>query len=465
MAGRCRTRVILGPPGTGKTTRLIRVAQDLCSLEERKDALFVSHTTIAAKELGRRCGMDQATAKTLHSVCYGLLSLTRAQVVDDAKLRVFGKYLNLDFDEDNWPREALGVQAMAESSGVPLEEAYMNSSRPCGWSDVRYVCSAYDTWKHQNGFLDFTDMLTRVAHLKPESRWTKLFIDEAQDFSPVAWELVRLLARHAEMVVVAGDDDQAIFEWSGADPHGVDTFINEFGSDVEVLNKSYRVPHLAHAMAQRIAGRIRRRIDKTYDACDRTGTYRYTGSFDALRANDLRDSTVLYRDKSVRRDMDEHLQTLRMRFTSSKAPQSPYDKREAVALRILAKLRDGKTISVKENKALRGTLSSYALGLFDMSGVGALDKVNVYAMFDAPQELLEYLSVVDVTKPPEVRLSTIHNFKGAEDDRVVLCTGMSDRTSIGLSNNPDPEQRVWYVGVTRTKNDLIVAGGDNEYQI
>ena len=44
-----------------------------------------------------------------------------------------------------------------------------------------------------------------------------MFVDEAQDLSPLQWAVVRKLAERAKRIYVAGDDDQAIYKWAGAD--------------------------------------------------------------------------------------------------------------------------------------------------------------------------------------------------------------------------------------------------------
>jgi ATP-dependent exoDNAse (exonuclease V) beta subunit len=60
--------------------------------------------------------------------------------------------------------------------------------------------------------------LTKENH----NKFKVLFIDEAQDLSLLQWEMVRKIWGEAEKTYIAGDDDQAIFKWAGAD---VDHFI------------------------------------------------------------------------------------------------------------------------------------------------------------------------------------------------------------------------------------------------
>lgn len=51
-----------------------------------------------------------------------------------------------------------------------------------------------------------------------------IFIDEAQDLSPLQWQLYDVLKTKTKDIYLAGDDDQAIFAWAGAD---VKRFIEE----------------------------------------------------------------------------------------------------------------------------------------------------------------------------------------------------------------------------------------------
>jgi len=55
---------------------------------------------------------------------------------------------------------------------------------------------------------------------------------------------------------------------------------------------------------------------------------------------------------------------------------------------------------------------------------------------------------------PRIRLSTIHGTKGGEAENVVL---MTDLTYAAMrAGNPDDLHRVFYVGVTRTKDNLYL---------
>ena len=61
-----------------------------------------------------------------------------------------------------------------------------------------------------------------------------------------------------------------------------------------------------------------------------------------------------------------------------------------------------------------------------------------------------------MTKPPRIHIDTIHGVKGGEADNVVLIVDQTKRTHDVFRKNPDDESRVFYVGVTRSKNNLWV---------
>ena len=76
----------------------------------------------------------------------------------------------------------------------------------------------------------------------------------------------------------AGDDDQAIYRWAGAD---VDHFINLEGGS-ETLEQSYRIPSSVHVVAENVAKRIHRRFPKNYLPRTESGTVQRINTMDSL---------------------------------------------------------------------------------------------------------------------------------------------------------------------------------------
>ena len=73
----------------------------------------------------------------------------------------------------------------------------------------------------------------------------------------------------------------------------------------------------------------------------------------------------------------------------------------------------------------------------------------------------------ELSKEARVKLSTIHAAKGGEADNVLLIldTTKTIREAIEKSQDKeDEENRVWYVGVTRTKQNLYIMAAKKEDQ-
>jgi superfamily I DNA/RNA helicase len=69
-----------------------------------------------------------------------------------------------------------------------------------------------------------------------------------------------------------------------------------------------------------------------------------------------------------------------------------------------------------------------------------------------------------ITKKPRIKLSTIHSAKGGEATNVVLLTDIPYRTWKSYEKSPDDDTRVFYVGLTRAKENLhIIQPSTNKY--
>ena len=64
---------------------------------------------------------------------------------------------------------------------------------------------------------------------------------------------------------------------------------------------------------------------------------------------------------------------------------------------------------------------------------------------------------------PRIRLSTIHGSKGAEAENVMLLTDVSYATWKNINDQSDDEHRVFYVGITRAKNNLFIVNPQGLY--
>jgi DNA helicase-2/ATP-dependent DNA helicase PcrA len=71
----------------------------------------------------------------------------------------------------------------------------------------------------------------------------------------------------------------------------------------------------------------------------------------------------------------------------------------------------------------------------------------------------------ELSKEARVKLSTIHAAKGGEAENVLLILDNTKMIREAIEKSPDKEDeenRIWYVGVTRTKKNLYIMAAKKE---
>ena len=96
-----------------------------------------------------------------------------------------------------------------------------------------------------------------------------IFVDEFQDINPLDLVLVRAIAeRRGATITVAGDDDQAIYEWRGSSPQYILKPEEYFGVEFQTyaLGTNYRSPENIVRHSQLLISHNRKRVSKNTKA-------------------------------------------------------------------------------------------------------------------------------------------------------------------------------------------------------
>lgn len=452
--------VIYGPPGTGKTSRLMGIMKEL--RDERgvptPEIGFMGFTKAAAEEALRRLSLSRRskTIRTIHSYAFEAAKAEKTMVVDRSKLAEFASLVGMEItgsdEEQGRGDEYLELVNFSIAKKIDLWdgiEAMAGSHRNYDLATAKHFQATYEQWKDTRGYMDFNDMLIHAVRRPLDLGIKYLFVDEAQDLSPLQWDVIDSIAEKCRCIWLAGDDDQAIYTWAGADPHGMRS--RDRGRH-RVLEQSFRVPRNIHDIAQRISSRIMDRVQKVYAPVDAPGAVRNFGDFlhvpSPLAGEEV---LVLYRNHANRFAAESWLTDRGVPYTTGSGRPSWFQDRYANAVRSFLHWEAGQEPSENAKRAL--------------AGLGCHSKPTMpwWASLSIPQAHVNYLRKVDVFQAPTVRMSTIHAAKGGEADRVVLVNGMGEKT---FSNSEhDDEHRVWYVAVTRTRGTLDVVMANNPYPL
>ena len=480
-------QVILGPPGTGKTSTLLGLIED--ELEQGTDPTRIGFFTFTKKAVneGKQRAMErfELTQKdlpffrTLHSLAFRQLGLSKESVMDFKDIRELNEILNIRltggattdsghlFGMTHDDRLAF-IENLSRMRQISLEDQWHEVDDAVGWFELERYARGLALFKEDKLLVDYTDMLKLFLEKGDVPKFDAVFVDEAQDLSPLQWAVVRKVIKNADRVYVAGDDDQAIYKWAGAD---VDYLIKNAGN-ATILEQSYRIPSAVHELATRCIGQVRSRIHKSWLPRKETGLVRWEPSIELIDM-EKGDWLVLARTNYLLEQIDEHCRNEGWFFEVKGRPSISESKVRAVLN--WERLLTGTELPVAECVNLLKFIkvqNPNSLDVLDIDVSLTLEGLR-YRFPDLPEghwyDAFTGLSPKDIsyiramlrrgeriTKEPRIRLSTIHAAKGGEATNVVLLTDITARVYKNYQENPDDENRVFYVGLTRAKENLYL---------
>lgn len=137
-----------------------------------------------------------------------------------------------------------------------------SAADPTHWRELAAVYRAYVDLQRQNSVMDFGDLLLetiRVFRERPaivqkyRKQFTEILVDEFQDTNATQLQLLELLAGPTGNLLVASDDDQAIFAFRGSNIGNVLQFRERFPrAALMVLTENFRSPQTLLDAAYRL---------------------------------------------------------------------------------------------------------------------------------------------------------------------------------------------------------------------
>ena len=481
--------IVLGPPGTGKTTTLLNEVDKYLKETDPDKIGYFSFTQKAAYEARDRAMSkfnfsedDLPYFRTLHSLAFRRLGIKKDEVMQRRHYEDLGKKTNYSLDYNEYDNEHTGlfttksdllrIVQMAKLRSITPEQQYnlKEHTQDITVKQLKQFVHDLNQYKKDYNLIDFTDMITEFIKSDKSPKFDVVFIDEAQDLSQTQWTMAKSIWDKTNDTYIAGDDDQAIFRWAGAD---VDSFIAQTGKIMQ-LTQSYRIPQVVHDIASKIVTRIQNRLPKEWRPKTQRGLLSYYDDFEQVNMK-KGNWIVLARTRFMLNDLEDQLYSQGLYYENKFKTNKEQDLYKAIT--DWEDVRKGVNINFDQLTRIVSYMSSNHFEkqslkyidkdmLHNMSSLNEkrwlkTNKVWYDAFDDAPQKKIRYIRRMrengeKLNSKPRITLSTIHGVKGGEQDNVVLLTDLSRNTQKNYEQNPDDENRLFYVGATRTRNHLHI---------
>jgi superfamily I DNA/RNA helicase/RecB family exonuclease len=300
---------VLGAPGTGKTTTAIEIVVDRVQQDGigPDQCLVLAASRTAAADLRERITAriagttTQPLARTHQALGFGILRQAAALRGDPSPRLLSGPEQDVILREllaghacnegkaPSWPapmqaalatrgfrtelRDLL-MRAVERGLDAPALAALGAAHDRADWVAAAEVLAEYEdvTALSRPGSYDPASILGAAADLLESDRETRervtgvagspsglrlIVVDDAQELTPAAARLLRVLRRPHVDLVLLGDPDAAVQTFRGADPTILGTGHAQLGSGPTIsLRTSYRQPPALRAVSLRVTRRI-----------------------------------------------------------------------------------------------------------------------------------------------------------------------------------------------------------------
>jgi len=468
---------VVGPPGTGKTRRLLNNVQRYSDIGVPLNKIgYFAFTRKAAGEARDRflkvktelTKKDIRYFQTLHSLAFNTLGLKEENVMQELNYKVIGETCGIQikyasYETNNWngifssDSEYLSMINLARVREISVMDQLDRNEHlsRIERDKLDAIEQEINSYKKVFGLIDFTDMIQKFLDKGISPKFDVIFVDEAQDLSLIQWSMIKKIEKDTDCDVwVAGDDDQAIFGWAGAD---VDSFINWEAQEIP-LKQSERVPTIIQKKALDVIDRIQEnRIDKEYFPKAESGEI-----FERYKLSDIDmskgDWLILTRTKSLLKPVITFLK--KKGFFFNTAQGNSIGKSLYEDIQNWSKLQ--KKIELPEIQVQR--IRERIEGSMNLS-LKWYDVFNKLTDSQITYMKLLLLNGENPTEDARIKVSTIHGAKGGEATNVVLFLNETANTIKGAKKSAakqDEEYRVWYVGITRTMKNLYLIKSQNK---
>ena len=248
--------VINAVAGSGKSTTIVNA---LSLIPQDKKVLFIAFNKDIVETLKDKIGdMQNVDIMTYHSLGYSIVKenikksdlelndykyhqYVRLNAIkkDDMNHTKYLSYLKnidklIDYSRFNLAQSVNEIEKIAKKYNVTI----LND-------ECEFVVEALKWGQNNLSEIDYTDMVWLPYELDLKTKFYKyewIFVDEAQDSSPVQQQLFKKCFKRGARFCAVGDSSQCINAWAGADERAFNKFLKMPNTKEFSLPISYRCP-------------------------------------------------------------------------------------------------------------------------------------------------------------------------------------------------------------------------------
>ncbi|HZG72000.1 MAG TPA: ATP-dependent helicase [Chondromyces sp.] len=285
----------LAGAGSGKTSLLTARTGYMLAVKKipAEHLLLLTFTKKAAEEMKERVRrlpgitptmLRRLTVGTFHSVFLKILyrngfgdkKLLTSEQQKQIAIKTILKELNLKDEYD--PETLLSQFSYYKNTLLSPEDLPSKSTVE---KEILEIYRQFELYKQKMNMLDFDDILFETYRLLKENEnltdhlretYQYILIDEFQDSSPAQYEIIKLIAKPRNNLMVVGDDDQTIYQFRGSHHRLILDFPNEFPqTKIVTLSTNYRSNPAILGLGNEVIGRNEERFIKRLKASHQTG--------------------------------------------------------------------------------------------------------------------------------------------------------------------------------------------------
>ena len=498
---------VIAGAGTGKTraiTHRLAYAVDIGVVDPQR-ILALTFTARAAGEMRTRLralGVPSVAARTFHAAALKQLMYFWPQVLGGrfpalltTKTGFLGEAINranVSATKSNSVlRDVAGEIEWAKVIGLAPDEyikAVDDYSRPIRISNnkvdatqIAKVYEAYESLKKQERAIDFEDVLLLTVGMLEEERdvrdrvrdqYRYFTVDEYQDVSPLQQRLLDLWLGKRDDICAVGDPAQTIYSFAGATPAFLLNFTSKYpGAEVIRLTSGYRsTPEIINTANTILrSASLGHELDAVNDHGEKPKAQGFNSEKEEAEAlvnfikDDLANKIHSY-DIAILARTNAQLETFESALNAAgienqiRNAERFFNRTEV--REILKAIRSASVLSEGDWLAdLRDAMKPFGESEYVRAFMQLARELENEGLTSLRAFLRELEDRAEQNNPPTlpgVALATLHAAKGLEWKKVYLA-GVSAEILPWGSQPVDEERRLFYVGVTRAQESLVIS--------